>query len=83
MLPLTNTWRPITVYNPAPNVWLKHNIHYAVRSHVLENLHTVRNSAISRNGQPDWLDAANVLQGKFCYFNSTDTTFDEIGHYIA
>jgi hypothetical protein len=27
-----------------------------------------------------WLDAGNVLAGRFRYFNTTDITFEEIGY---
>ena len=29
-----------------------------------------------------WLDASNVLRGKFQYFNSTDIAFQEVGRSV-
>ena len=51
---------------------------------VLENPHTVEGSprTIEFDAQM-WLNSTNILTGKFRYFNSDDTAFGEVGHYIA
>lgn len=51
---------------------------------VLENPRPVEGStrSVEFEGQM-WLNAGNVLTGKFRYFNTSDNSFDDIGYYFA
>ena len=57
-------------------------VHDSIRPIVLDNPHCVGNHSDSLDRQM-WLDAGNVVRWRYHFYNSTDITFDDIGHYFV